>query len=186
MGDGGYRKRPPSFLWNGGSCSCKIVFTVPLTNGHFNQALNTIIFVDILADYDAQKRLKLNALNRARCSWQRTRPLLSVIQHAISSLPVRVSAVLPTIVPVSDDSDVVINRLTRSPLYAISPSPPNLRVFRPVKEPTSLGWVACGLRCGRGLCGKLKSCCGVCPYVSIMVLSAFWRTWSVMAFTSTP
>ena len=29
-GDGGYRKRPPSFLWYGGSCSSKIVLTVAL------------------------------------------------------------------------------------------------------------------------------------------------------------
>ena len=32
VGDGGYRKRPPSFSWYGGSCSSKIVLTVSLSS----------------------------------------------------------------------------------------------------------------------------------------------------------
>ena len=44
MGDGGYRKRPPSFLWYAGSCSSKIVLTVCLTDRIFSNDVISYLF----------------------------------------------------------------------------------------------------------------------------------------------
>ena len=101
------------------------------------------------------------------------------------NLPVRVSTVLPTRVPVSDDSDV-LSRFSKKAPYS-SPST-NLKVWLEwlTKELPSPDDEGCGWHCGRGLWGNVNSRWGVWPYVSIIVLRAFWRTGSVIAFTSTP
>lgn len=103
--------------------------------------------------------------------------------YCYMNLPVSVSAVLPTIVPESDENDVV-SRFIWSPLYGSASR--NLRVLRETKELPSAGGIGCGFRCCRALWRYVNSCCGVWPYVSIMVFNAFWRTGSVIAFTSTP
>ena len=70
------------------------------------------------------------------------------IATSSTHLPVSVSAVLPTIVPESDENDVV-SRFKGTPLYGSASR--NLRVFRETKELPSPGRRGCGFRCCREL-----------------------------------